>query len=501
MIDDSAPPATATAMSVTNIRPFSRPLVAPVHTAAPAQPQRPTLILCTATQCESASDPELNAVVGAAELASALGLTFVVLDASPVAAVAEALSNARATVISAAPADACETFRAALCAAAAMTAGDGVVAWLEPTQRDLVRFVPRLAAMIREGHADAVLPRRPAGPGAGYSAAQRHAEAFGNLYLDAELDALRRGAGAPPAPPLDWFFGALLLRASLVRLWAEHDAHGPARAAAMLLPLVRALRDGATLAAPAVAYVHAAEQLPRASSGANATSWPPAPPGASQTTGPSEAPAAAAANANANANGSSLPARLVGAGGGPPQAPPDAPSAVGHEWSRLSATLTAVAEALRAVATADDDRGVGGLGRPVLTEVADPAAAAAAEPSTPSDGVPQPSGGGGGAGRDLKLSSLLPHIFGGAAAAAASAAGGANAVAPSPPPVVGTPTTAPQPTTTWAPAPPPAATQPWAPAPPPPTTAAWAPPAPPGLANNAPATTWAPAPPPGLQTK
>ena len=53
------------------------------------------LILCTATQCESASDPELNAVVGAAELASALGLTFVVLDASPVAAVAEALSNAR----------------------------------------------------------------------------------------------------------------------------------------------------------------------------------------------------------------------------------------------------------------------------------------------------------------------------------------------------------------------------------------------------------------------
>ena len=61
-------------------------LIAPVNTApaAPAQ-QRPTLILCTATQCESASDPELNAVVGAAELASALGLTFVVLDASPVA--------------------------------------------------------------------------------------------------------------------------------------------------------------------------------------------------------------------------------------------------------------------------------------------------------------------------------------------------------------------------------------------------------------------------------
>ena len=139
MIDDTAPPATATAtatatakvtpMSVTNISPFSRPLVAPVHTSVPAQPQRPTLILCTATQCESASDPELNAVVGAADLASALGLTFVVLDASPGGGGRGALERA-ATVISAAPADACETFRAALCAAAAMTAGDGVVAWL-----------------------------------------------------------------------------------------------------------------------------------------------------------------------------------------------------------------------------------------------------------------------------------------------------------------------------------------------------------------------------------
>ncbi|KAL1520334.1 hypothetical protein AB1Y20_021924 [Prymnesium parvum] len=216
----------------------------------------------------------LTHVLRASSLASALGLRFVVVTFSPLGSAAHARlidSGALALASPPQPSPAAE-LRAAVRAVARLVPAEAssYIAWMEPSQEDFLRFAGHLCAWLDEGRADLVAPRRAAGGGAAYPAEQAHAEAFGNLYLNALLESHAAAIAAysrlPLAPPcVDWFFGPVLLRASFACHWhasphamAEHEP----RCVASLLALLRAVRAGATLATPEITYVQPSKHHP-----------------------------------------------------------------------------------------------------------------------------------------------------------------------------------------------------------------------------------------------
>ena len=235
--------------------------------AAPSTPVAPSsstpLIICTAAQFDSAEDPRVGALIGAAALASALGVPFLVLNSSTLERLSLGLAAAKAIVVETtgirgAVADGSALREALAEGCRRLGTVEGVLAFMEPEQQDIVRWLPHLATSLFEGRADIVVPRRSASPtdssaASADCAAQHHAEAFGKLYFDAQLSAIA-GRAAPP-PQLDWFFGVLLVRSSVVRRWISPAAPYEPRAVAFLLPLLQTIKAGARLETPEVNYV------------------------------------------------------------------------------------------------------------------------------------------------------------------------------------------------------------------------------------------------------
>mgnify|MGYP006156359709 CR=1 FL=1 len=230
-------------------------------------PPLPVLV-CTAAWFEDPTDPRIGTLIGAAALASALNVAFLVLNGSPLERLAQGLISTGAMVVPtqlppAAVANGGSALRAALREGLSiLNAGEeAVIAWIEPDQQDAVRWLPHLASLILNGPVDIVVPRRADAGGAtaacGYPPDQLAAERFGNLYLNQLVAAWTAGAGAagtaaaaaaaaaasgavaPVSMGVDWFFGVLLVRASVAARWVQSDEHEP-RTVALLLPFLEA---------------------------------------------------------------------------------------------------------------------------------------------------------------------------------------------------------------------------------------------------------------------
>jgi hypothetical protein len=130
----------------------------------------------------------------------------------------------------------------------------GFLAWMEPDQDDFVRFVYHLTAELIDQQADVAAPRRPPNSLAGYPPEQVHAETLGNLYLNALLASHSASLAAysstqqspPKAASLDWFFGPVVIRASLAHHWHSCSIalqHEP-RTVALLTSLLTAVSAG-----------------------------------------------------------------------------------------------------------------------------------------------------------------------------------------------------------------------------------------------------------------
>ena len=312
-----------------------------------------SLVVCTAAAEDlcTAEDPRVGALIGAAALASALGLPFLVLNASPLTRLSLGLEAAKATVVSVpAPVIASlgygalfrEGFREGFAFLHRFNGGSegGVLAWMEPEQQDVVRFLPHLAARILDGHYDLVVPRRTSFPSeadVAAGAAQYHAERFASLYLDAQMAAC---VANPPA--MDWFFGVLLVRASFAQRWIQSPRPYEPRPVAMLLPLLHALDAGARLDTPEVSFV----STPRATAMA---AWAVA----TSLVDPAAVSAAAAKAGQAHTQITS--GTVVGAN---PSAPSDAggrgPSleVVENQWEHLQTTILQVTDSIRTLAAA-----------------------------------------------------------------------------------------------------------------------------------------------------
>lgn len=322
-------------------------------------------VVCVTAACvDHETDPLLVSLVRTAELASALGVTFFVFNSSSLPGVSARLAACHAVVYDAPPqgkeeAASGNAMRNALRAAGSLLGTeDGVLAWMEPDKHDFVRFVPNLAQEIIERKADVVAPSRPPDCHAsGYPPEQAHAEAFGALYLNtflaahsASISENSGGRTGASSVRIDWFFGPIVLRASVAGHWLS-STHKQSTLA-LLLPLLAAVRAGAQLSTTQIGYLHTARYEPTLLEG-----------------------------------GAPAPVPIL---------PPTVES-VQRQWLRLSSTVTLVAESIRQMATA------------TATELATASAAATAATAAAAPGQAEATG----AYAQYQLQALLPHMASG----------------------------------------------------------------------------------------
>ena len=362
---------------------------------APPPPPAPVhnTIICTAACFDSAEDPRVGALIGAAALASALGIPFLVLNASTLERLSLGLAAVKAIVVPAKPELVSDpsggaTMREALLEGwRRLGNAEGTLAWMEPEHQDVVRWLPNLATAIFEGRADVVVPRRAAPPTEAVAvsadcAAQHHAEAFGSLYFDAQLAAV---ASAVRPPKLDWFFGVLLVRSSLVRGWVLPATAYEPRAVAFLAPLMQLLKTSASLETPEVNYVSTPRATAMAAWAACTALVDPAAVNAAQI-----AQNAASSDAQLHRHGG------IAVDGGAARACPTLAETT-KQWERLARTIQLVGEEIRNLSTPTD-----------APDAASPSAnASQAGASSALDVGPSADGQSGGGSR-YRLEDLLP---------------------------------------------------------------------------------------------
>ena len=248
---------------------------------------------------------------------------------------------------------------------------DACVVWFEPSQGDFMRFVGHLTSMMEDESVDIIIPTRAASSYTGYPAQQMHAEALGNLYLNTLLASHSATIAAYLQRPsksaqIDWFFGPIVMRASLAHHWHSSSSvpqPDDPRTKLSLISLLRAVRAGAKLATPEIAYMHKASSTPLVQSvGAFGVGVALTPPVAEQRSTIED---------------------------------------VQYQWQRLETTIRAISDEIRDLARAT-----------VAQTVAQTAAAAQAAAVTstiaplasPSQVAPQADG-------SYKLHELLPNVF------------------------------------------------------------------------------------------
>ena len=328
-------------------------------------------VVCT---CLGANEDALYpTVLRAAGLASALGIRFMVLTFYPLPAASQtSLIDVGALVYAAPPQTSPGAeLRVTIMAATQLVTADAYVVWMEPSQDDFVRFAAQLTSMMEDSDCvDIIMPTRGATSGSAYPAQQVHAEALGNLYLNTLLASHSATIAAYSQRPsksaqVDWFFGPVVMRASLAHHWhSSSSAPLPdePRTKSSLISLLRAVRAGAKLATPEIAYVHRPSSLqlvqPAGSVGGGRVATPPA--------------------------GESI-----------------AIEDVQYQWFRLEATIRAISDEIRELARATVAQT---MAHSAATQEA--AVAGGGAPLSSATQAPPPQGE-----TTYNLHELLPHVF------------------------------------------------------------------------------------------
>lgn len=186
-------------------------------------------------------------------LAKAQGVRVVVVDASPDAAVREAMVSAGAFRVEKQTAKGKKgaALREALALASGVASGDDCwLCWQEPEKADMARHWANVAAES-DGikGLEVVVPAREVKLfEATYPIEQFHSESFANAYCNL---AMRESMGTGQKP-LDWHFGPFGLKKRHAHLWLANDGE---LWDAQVLPIVHALKNGLAVGGVEVPFI------------------------------------------------------------------------------------------------------------------------------------------------------------------------------------------------------------------------------------------------------
>lgn len=204
------------------------------------------LVIATTTQYLSTEDLRCNLALQMISRAVQEGIQVVVVDKSP-NDVRDALEQRGAKVFEDNGVTMGAGRRQALSAANALT--PEAIVWMEPEKAPLVPFLKGLAAPIREGRADVVIPHRTEKSFASYPLLQSLLEQSGN-------EIFQKVSGLS----LDVWMGPRVIHPNVLPLFLDYQGEYGDQWDSIFIPLLRAQRKAFRFHSVSVEYIHPSEQ-------------------------------------------------------------------------------------------------------------------------------------------------------------------------------------------------------------------------------------------------